>query len=267
MDVCPAASDDAPAPPLPPPPVVPCSNVVRVRFSGGAAAGQPHPALARQPPPPTRKGPASAPSKKDKAAVLGPRGRGVCGGVSVFPSRRRQRQAVGRLMRQAEGYQLEAGDTYALLWAQWWQCWKEFVHWTDKELTAMDADKDEGDDEEEGQGNGALTPVPPPIDNRALLVLGSTDRLKPTMEQCVDYEALPIEAWNALLSWYGGGPAILRQMKLTEAGELWLDMTAPLTPAANDHALQSTSMQVDEVRRPCFMRDARRRRDHEAHEA
>lgn len=114
-------------------------------------------------------------------------------------SRAKKGYDIKRLLEQAEGLRAE-GDVWALVEMGWWNDWWEYVGRGD----AMEVDGEEDDD------RGFR-----PVNNKKLLVVRKGEkawRLKPDLVEGVDFRAVPIDAWRALMSWYGGGPPILRHL-------------------------------------------------------
>jgi hypothetical protein len=131
-------------------------------------------------------------------------------------------------MEQANAARPEAGDVWALLPAGWWEGFKAFVGLGGGEGADMAVD---------GPTQvGVDAPPPPPINTSVLLLSGG--RLRPGLEEGQDFVRVPREAWEALHSWYGGGPAVLRTVVEPPEGGVELSLDGPdagaaLLPAAS----------------------------------
>eukprot|EP01130_Rhizamoeba_saxonica_P003672 TRINITY_DN1530_c0_g1_i1.p1 TRINITY_DN1530_c0_g1~~TRINITY_DN1530_c0_g1_i1.p1 ORF type:complete len:1288 (-),score=325.60 TRINITY_DN1530_c0_g1_i1:25-3888(-) len=84
------------------------------------------------------------------------------------------------------------GNTYYIIWKRWWDEWCEY--------SGFEADVQED------------AVVPDVIDNNVLLRKGSEISIQKELVEGEDYILLPEAAWNALYSWYRGGPLLPRKM-------------------------------------------------------
>jgi len=83
------------------------------------------------------------------------------------------------------------GAEWALIVASWWDRWRYFV----------------------GRSSHVDTPEPDEINNYSLLKRSSSvAQLQPGAMLKRDFEAVPVNVFMALQSWYGGGPAVLRRV-------------------------------------------------------
>lgn len=98
---------------------------------------------------------------------------------------------------------LQLGDKRFIISAKWWERWCQFVNYDDDAAVA----------------SGKLTnAAPSKINNLPLLHISSDTKLdelmggplRPQLKENYHYVLLPQEVWDALLCWYGGGPAIAR---------------------------------------------------------
>ncbi|KAL7692237.1 putative Zinc finger, MYND-type, peptidase C19, ubiquitin-specific peptidase, DUSP [Plasmopara halstedii] len=116
--------------------------------------------------------------------------------------RSKQCEIVKRLMAQADQQGLQVGDKRFLLSAKWWEHWCEFVGYGDKSFVPVSVD----------------IPAPGHINNLPLLNVGSDTALdelmggplRPHLKENYHYVLIPLEVWDALTVWYGGGPTIAR---------------------------------------------------------
>ena len=107
-----------------------------------------------------------------------------------------------------------------------YRSWMEYVSWNkhdnddaaEKRLKdAKNDDDDNNADDEENDDDDAEDSdddnrMPGPISNLHLVVSETDHRLRPNLQENVDFELLPENVWALLLSWYSGGPEILRHV-------------------------------------------------------
>jgi tetratricopeptide (TPR) repeat protein len=133
-----------------------------------------------------------------------------------MPSFSEQRQNISKLWLQYdklpknEAYLgMVPGDDWYVIDAKWWNQWKEVTHY----VHGRPLKESEIIDESELP--------PPPIDNEDLIDNSSSTvtsprstylRLKHPLREGQDYMLVPLEVWDALFDWYGGGPALARQV-------------------------------------------------------
>lgn len=131
---------------------------------------------------------------------------------------------------------LKFGDRHYVIDSKWWSMWKDYVRYDEKEPKnfGQRPDKIDNDilledvqDTSETPAQDEKTPEakesnsPPPATK--LQTPTPLSSKKPPLEELpqkvlrkglskFDYELLPEEAWNYLVSWYEGGPPIPRQV-------------------------------------------------------
>ncbi|KAJ0391978.1 hypothetical protein P43SY_002887 [Pythium insidiosum] len=109
---------------------------------------------------------------------------------------------VTRLMQQADGQGLQVGDKRFVLAAKWWERWQQYVGYDDS---------DDGSSPAVGSAPGKINNLPLlqlPADGKLDELMGAP--LRPQLKEGYHYVLLPQEVWDALLCWYGGGPAVAR---------------------------------------------------------
>jgi hypothetical protein len=145
----------------------------------------------------------------------------------------KQRAIVAQLLKQADAHGLRVGDKRFVVAAKWWERWCQYVGFDDANDSedANDSDKNANSTNKSNSAqkptnqisNGAshlasppsklnnlpLLQLPPPTDGPQLDALMGAP-LRPQLKEGYHYTLLPEEVWDALLVWYGGGPAIAR---------------------------------------------------------
>ncbi|KAF4038407.1 Ubiquitin carboxyl-terminal hydrolase domain-containing protein [Phytophthora infestans] len=159
--------------------------------------------------------------------------------------RNKQRAIIKRLMTQADEQGLQMGDKRFVLSAKWWERWREFVGY---------------DDKQDRPATGAGNPAPSRINNLPLLHVGSDTPLdelmggplRPQLKENYHYVLLPQEVWDALLIWYSGGPTIARfvvQVGDPELGnafnrvQVYPEQPEDAEPEATTNGTKDSSMQ------------------------
>ena len=167
--------------------------------------------------------------------------------LGVRPSQAKQKYDIDKLLQQCSARTgPESNSVWFLLDKKWWTTWREFV----------DASPSSPSSSAEQKNFGAAVSVTAlsPIDNWTLTTFSAqdsaTEEEKSTnlaLRQCckyntcslhlrlglvedVDFVVLPRDAWEALRTWYGGGPPLPRAAVST-AGVLDLYPATPLTVA------------------------------------
>ncbi|TMW67387.1 hypothetical protein Poli38472_011007 [Pythium oligandrum] len=119
--------------------------------------------------------------------------------------RTKQRAIIQRLMKQADEQGLQVGDKRFVIAAKWWERWCQYVGY-------------DSDDSSSPAGTGLLTNASPSKINNLPLLQLPADKLdelmgaplRPQLKESYHFALIPQEVWDALLCWYGGGPAIAR---------------------------------------------------------
>lgn len=99
------------------------------------------------------------------------------------------------MKEKIEDSPLKLGDKWFLVSYKWWEIWLQHTNYR----------------MEEGVSFG---PPPTEIDNTDLLDLSDHTRVRFGAQNEIDYTLLPKSVWEDLLSWYGGGPVIQREVVL-----------------------------------------------------
>mmetsp|Transcript_39815 Transcript_39815/g.64580 ORF Transcript_39815/g.64580 Transcript_39815/m.64580 type:complete len:894 (-) Transcript_39815:121-2802(-) len=105
-----------------------------------------------------------------------------------------QRRAI---KNQIKGSVLQEGGSQNLISGKWFKAWKDYVEYDSPSYSSSYS--------------------PGTIDNYSILAPSRTELLPGLMEE-IDYALIPPDAWNLLHSWYGGGPAISRQVLKRKLG-------------------------------------------------
>ncbi|TDH71888.1 hypothetical protein CCR75_002676 [Bremia lactucae] len=125
----------------------------------------------------------------------------------------KQRKIIERLFDQANQQGLQVGDKRFVLSAKWWKGWCDFVGYDGKKHAPV---------------AGVDDIAPGRIDNLPLLFVSSNTPLDelmggpmlPRLEENHHYVLIPLEVWDALRIWYGGGPTIARFVESVEGPKL-----------------------------------------------
>ena len=109
-----------------------------------------------------------------------------CAECEARASRLRARRESERSeIAQLDATELGHAEVWMLVCARWLRHWTEFAH------------------------DATRTDPPGALDNSRLLE-ASRSRALPHLRKAIDYRGVNTAVWNALLRWYGGGPAICR---------------------------------------------------------
>jgi len=117
---------------------------------------------------------------------------------------------------------LKAGSAYFLINRRWYTEWLQWVGHpcvqSPKQRPVPDPLLPESPETEarvsslkRTRAHSWIKDRPGQIDNTELLEEGSSTAIKRGLDERSDYELVPEDAWNLLLSWYGGGPPIKRR--------------------------------------------------------
>ncbi|KAF0689993.1 Aste57867_18583 [Aphanomyces stellatus] len=125
--------------------------------------------------------------------------------LPVVPSPASQKVIIQRLLSQSKTHGMTVGERYFVVNFKWWESWCNHVHFHDD------------DDDNAAADHSAISSSPPKIDNTGLLdpILEHVDAegvrmLRPQLIEHVHFILIPSEVWDAVVVWYGGGPAICR---------------------------------------------------------
>lgn len=129
--------------------------------------------------------------------------------MHIMLSPKQQKTIIQQLLTQADAHGLMIDDKRFVLAAKWWDRWRQYVGY------------DENDEVETiTNPKGVLGTSTPPsaINNLPLLQLlpnSTVDELMGAplhhnLRENYHYVLVPMEVWDALICWYGGGPAIAR---------------------------------------------------------
>jgi ubiquitin C-terminal hydrolase len=127
--------------------------------------------------------------------------------------------------------EIDPGTTVFLLSQKWWEAWVFYVRYDDsRHRTASIPPR---------STSTLVGDRPVEIENESLietttLICG----LKRGLKEGIDYVVLTDAAWEALLSWYGGGPTIKRTVILGPTGEKKADLYPPIVRASVQHRRQ-----------------------------
>eukprot|EP00761_Pharyngomonas_kirbyi_P012405 gb/GECH01012432.1/.p1 GENE.gb/GECH01012432.1/~~gb/GECH01012432.1/.p1 ORF type:complete len:861 (+),score=178.12 gb/GECH01012432.1/:1-2583(+) len=105
---------------------------------------------------------------------------------SNLTSKDEQKRIIKKLENESK---MQVGDTYYMLSTKWWKDWSKYVGYDP--IATKEAKH------------------PGPIDNTPLL---NGDKLKRQLAEYYEYHLVSETEWNQFLEWYGGGPAIPRQV-------------------------------------------------------
>lgn len=125
---------------------------------------------------------------------------------ATVPSASKQKLDIDILIEQHSEFNRVIGSVWMVLSVRWWQLWKTYVNQKDDTV---------------------LIVAPSAIDNSDIVsdnVDANTKkavRLKSMLEDETHYILLPLDAWDALYSWYGGGPSIPRVIVQSGDVDLW----------------------------------------------
>ncbi|KAK6145183.1 hypothetical protein DH2020_022003 [Rehmannia glutinosa] len=109
--------------------------------------------------------------------------------------------------------QTKVGDTFYLINQRWWQDWLAYVN-QNQTSNANDGSSSE----HQGSVSSTALKRPSYIDNSDLIDEAVSEdsalgiELHDTLVEGTDYILLPLEVWNELYSWYGGGPVLARKV-------------------------------------------------------
>jgi len=158
-----------------------------------AVNDQPQPSINDQPPLPVSDQPQSISTSLKEPAEEVQRNSDVHENADA-PTIEVQNKTIRELLNKP---QVE-GETRYLISAGWFQIWKEFVGFGISKL--------------ESNAAISLSSHPGPIDNSSLVKKMQTERtaLKSALQHEYDYIVVSSQAWESLVSWYGGGPEIPR---------------------------------------------------------
>ena len=140
--------------------------------------------------------------------------------VSKPPSAREQRHVIERMVKETGD--LQVGDTRCLVPFAWFTAWKGFTA---------------------AGGSEGSAPAPGPLLVTSLLDEEVTDKIRRGVRAGCDFVALPENAFEMLLSWYGGHPALRRTAK--RVGVLRRRVALDLYPVTLVVALTDASGQLD----------------------
>jgi len=153
-------------------------------------------------------------------------------GPGVRPTQSKQKNDIDKLLQQrGVDAGLEPNSVWFLLNKEWWDLWRAYVN---AATTALAAPSSSTERKSFAAAATSALAVPPGIDNWKLTTFSTdetaTDEEKSTYralrQSCrystcslhlrqglvenVDFVALPRDAWEALHTWYGGGPPLPR---------------------------------------------------------
>ena len=141
----------------------------------------------------------------------------------VVPGPDQERKLVESLAKPLQ--ELDPGSAVFLINQKWWEAWVFYTRFDDKRhRTASMPPR---------TTSTLVGDRPVEIDNECLMDTGSPlCALKRGLKEGIDYAVLTESAWDALVSWYGGGPAIRRLVMIGASGDLKVDLYPPIVRAS-----------------------------------
>ena len=109
---------------------------------------------------------------------------------SAIPIPEEQRKLVKESFSQNK---LAIGESWYLVAYKWWEFWTDHVNYRQIE-------------------GARFGPQPLEIENHDLLDETDHTRVRFGVQSDLDYTLVPAKVWNFFMDWYGGGPAIERQV-------------------------------------------------------
>ncbi|XVE68508.1 hypothetical protein DITRI_Ditri09bG0073600 [Diplodiscus trichospermus] len=113
------------------------------------------------------------------------------------------------------------GDSFFLITQKWWQHWIDYVN-QEQQPNNNNNNNNEGSSSLSGNSDSPglnILKRPSGIDNSDLITDGPSEsnpdsgvEIHDTLLEGRDYVLLPLQVWNQLFSWYGGGPALSRKV-------------------------------------------------------
>jgi len=116
------------------------------------------------------------------------------------------------VIKQRQGA-LQEGDYWYVLSMRWWDLWKDYTRYgedgeaMEAEEPAVASDSPPMRRQLSGATKGSR---PPCMDNSELELGDGSARLRKGLQEYSDFMLLHEDAWQLLLRWYGGGPALKR---------------------------------------------------------
>jgi hypothetical protein len=170
--------------------------------------------------------------------------------LGLKPQERSEEAKILAHVMKEKGEDLKVGDEFFLVWAKWWDLWKDFSGYEGKgmglfcpplasfgplrllwppsaslvllrppltclaslgpPLASFGLLRPPSDAPPHSLPANKDAPSPDTIDNDPLLEKDSKYKIKGGLLEFQDYVMLPRGAWKTLFSWYGGGPEIRR---------------------------------------------------------
>jgi len=138
----------------------------------------------------------------------------------IIPSPEEEKKQVQCHLLKARDW--PAGTEVFLVTWKWWTAWTAYVRYSDSQ----------------GEGkayNRTVSAIvgdrPVEIENEELLREGSGVELREGVREGRDFAVLSEAAWKALVSWYGGGPAIRRNIAVQTEGRREISLYPPFLKA------------------------------------
>lgn len=162
-----------------------------------------------------------------------------------------------KVQKKMIGFTKKVGEYVYLISQEWWVAWKFYVRYQDESSDDFEI------------SSSMVPPIEPanrvkpfalgdrPIEIHNSNLLQDQNRLKKGLRENFEYSVLNKEVWDLLLSWYGGGPAICRQV-CQEKNSVFVDLYPlifPMTPIDDAGNLQQ------EKKRPIFINNKAKVKD------
>ena len=117
-------------------------------------------------------------------------GRDIC---KLYPRREIQVKGIENILKSSMARKC---TEYRAISLKWWQSWCQRVGFDDQTNLGFN----------ERTKENLLAPIPKEIDNESIANRGT---VRPEMVEGKDFKVLPVQAFSALQSWYGGGPELV----------------------------------------------------------
>lgn len=136
------------------------------------------------------------------------------------PEPREQARQIREVIKRRQS-SLREGDCWYVLSMRWWDLWKDYTRYGE-DLEAMEAeDAAVGSDTlplQQQLSRALRDSRPPAIDNAELMAAPGGNKLRGGLQEYSDFALLHEDAWQLLVRWYGGGPALKRMVVSVGAG-------------------------------------------------
>lgn len=136
----------------------------------------------------------------------------------IIPSPEEEKKQIQCHMVKAREW-CTGTEVFLVAW-KWWMTWTTYVRYNDSKGQAYSRTV-----------STVVGDRPVEIENEELLREGSEMELREGIREGRDFAVLPEAAWKALVSWYGGGPAIRRNITEKTEGRREIDLYPPFLKA------------------------------------